>query len=147
MTAAQASGKLPASTNLLDVSESPAASESVTLARTGAVLLGLQGALLLLVAAFYGYRIWADSAASPSGAVGTAALSVLAGLTVLAVARGVARRSRWSIAPAVLTEILMLAVAVPLVPSASWYAGMPLLLTAVAVLAVVLRLSSRNGWA
>jgi len=74
---------------------------------------------------------------SAARAVVAALLTLLAGLGLLAVARGLRRARRWARAPALVTQLLALPVAVGLVQGGRWYVGVPLILWALGVLALL----------
>ena len=63
-----------------------------------------------------------------------AAFTVLAGVLVLLVARGLHRVAGWARSPAVVLQLLALPVGVGLVQGRVWYAAVPLLLLAGSVL-------------
>lgn len=72
-----------------------------------------------------------------------ALLAVALGAGLLLVARALAGARRWGMAPAVLAQLLALPVGVGLVQGEVWYAAVPVLLLAIAVLAHLATPSAR----
>jgi hypothetical protein len=77
-----------------------------------------------------------------AGAVILAGIGLLSAGAVLALARAVAQRRRWARSPVLVLELICLPVAVTVVQGGRWYAGVPLAVSAVAVL-VLLALSGQ----
>jgi uncharacterized membrane protein (DUF2068 family) len=102
-------------------------------------LVGLQGALLVGIAAFYVVELVVATAADVTSALVSAGLALLAGVGLLLVSRGLWRCRRWARSPALVTNLILLPVAVGLLQGGRWYAGVPLL--AVAAVVVVLLFS------
>jgi hypothetical protein len=67
----------------------------------------------------------------------TTLLAAVAATGLGLVARGLLRRRRWARAPALVTNLLVLPVAVGLLQGGRWYVGLPLLLWAAAVLGLL----------
>lgn len=103
-----------------------------------AALVGLQGIVLLGFAAFDALQLARSQASEPRGAVSVLSLSVLAGGALLLVARGLRRRRRWSRSPALLTQLILIPVALSLVRSDRWYVGALLLVWAAITLVLLL---------
>lgn len=97
------------------------------------VLVAAQGFLLVAIAGFYVVEMVVATASTLLGAALSALLSLLAGAALLAVARGLHRGRRWARSPALLTQLLLVPVAVELLQGPGWYVGGPLLVWAVAV--------------
>jgi hypothetical protein len=72
-----------------------------------------------------------------TGAEILAALGLLAAVAVLVLARGVGGGRRWARSPVLVIELICLPIAVTVVQGGRWYAGVPLGLTALAVLALL----------
>jgi hypothetical protein len=100
-------------------------------------LVAGQGIGLVCLAAFFLVELLVASPTSAARAVMAALLTFLAGLGLLAVARGLRRARRWARAPALVTQLLALPVAVGLVQGGRWYVGLPLILWALGVLALL----------
>ena len=114
--------------------------------RRAALLVGLEGAALALLGIGYGA---AGVLGEPFDRLATlleALFTVLLGVGLLLVGRGVLRARRWSLAPAVLTQLLALPVGIGLVQGRVWYAAVPVLLLALAVLAHLAVPSSRAAF-
>lgn len=104
------------------------------------VLVGLvagQGVGLAGLAVFFLVELVVATPLSAPRAVMAALLTLVAGLGLLAVARGLRGRRRWARAPALVTQLLVLPVGAGLVQGGRWYVGMPLILWALAVLALL----------
>ena len=67
----------------------------------------------------------------------TAVLALAAAVGLGLVARGLLAGRRWARAPALVTNLILLPVAVGLLQAHVWYAGVPLLLWALAVLVLL----------
>ena len=103
-----------------------------------AALVGLQGLGLLGVAVFYLVETALGRAEETRGALITAALAAFAGLAVLLVARGIARGRRWSRAPAIVTQLFLLPIAVAQLQGGLWAVGGPMLLWGLVLLGLLL---------
>ena len=111
--------------------------------RRAALLVGLEGAALVLLGIGYGV---AGVLGEPFDRLATlleALLTAAVGAGLLLVGRGLAAGRRWAMAPAVLAQLLALPVGVGLVQGRVWYAAVPVLLLATAVLAHLAAPSSR----
>jgi hypothetical protein len=102
--------------------------------RRAAALVAVEGAGLVLVGGGYGVAAVAGDPFDRTGALLQAGFTVLVGLLVLLVARGLHRTARWSQSPAVLLQLLALPAGVGFAQSGVWYAAAPVLLLAAAVL-------------
>jgi hypothetical protein len=100
-------------------------------------LVAGQGIGLVGLAVFFLVELIVASPTSAPRAVMAALLTLLAGLGLLAVARGLRRARRWARAPALVTQLLALPVAWGLVQGGRWYVGVPLILWALGVLALL----------
>ena len=99
-----------------------------------ALLVGLEGAALTVLGAGYGV---AGAVGDPFDRTATlleAAFAVVAGVLVLLVARGLHRVRGWSRSPAVVLQLLALPGGVGRVQGRVWYAAVPVLGLAAAVL-------------
>jgi uncharacterized membrane protein (DUF2068 family) len=103
-------------------------------------LLAAQGVLLVGIAVFYLVELVVATATDVTRALVSAALALLAGAGLLQVGRGLFRSRRWARSPALVTNLILLPVAVGLLQGGRWYLGVPLLGVAAAV--VVLLFSS-----
>ena len=102
-----------------------------------AALVGLQGAGLAVVAGFYLVEMITATPDDVVRALVTVALAALAAAGLALVARGLLHRRRWARAPALVTNLILLPVAVGLLQGGRWYAGAPLLVWALAVLGLL----------
>ena len=100
-------------------------------------LVAAQGLGLVGLAVFYVVELLVASPESTSRALVAALLTLLGGLGLLAVARGLAGGRRWARAPALVTQLLVLPVAVGLVQGGRWYVGVPLIGWALGVLVLL----------
>jgi hypothetical protein len=92
---------------------------------------------LLVVTVFLIVELVVSTPSNALGAVVIAALALVAALGLALVARGLLGAARWSRAPALVTNLILLPVGYGLVQGHVWYAGIPLLLLALAVLALL----------
>jgi hypothetical protein len=92
----------------------------------------VQGALLMAVAVFYLIELVVGEPRSVPGAVGILLLAGAAGFGLLLVARGLLAGRRWGRSPALVTQLMIIPVALASFPT-GWYVGAPLLVWAVAV--------------
>lgn len=99
-----------------------------------AALVGVQGALLVVLGAVIGVTGFVDESAKLRDAAMIGALYLLGGAGLIAVARGLADRRRWARAPALVWEMIMFMVGATQLTAVPVLAG-PLLL--VSVLTVV----------
>jgi hypothetical protein len=105
--------------------------------RACALLVALQAVGLAAIAVFYLVEIFVATADDRVRAVVTALLAAAAAAGLALVAHGLWRRRRWARAPALVTNLLVLPVAVGLLQGGRWYVGVPLLVWAVAVLGLL----------
>jgi hypothetical protein len=119
--------------------DDPALPRAVGLA---AVLVALQGAGLLVLAAVSFVETLLGRAGEARGATVIAALALGAAVALLLVAHGLRGGRRWSRSPAVLTQLLVVPVAVTYVTDGPWWVGVPLLVWAATVLLLVVRPSA-----
>jgi hypothetical protein len=88
----------------------------------------------LLAFGYAGYLV-VESIVAPTEApeIGwaTAAFAVVCGLLLALVARGLARVRGWSRSPAVLAQLLLLPVGIPLAQGGQYIAGVPIVIAAV----------------
>lgn len=88
-----------------------------------------------------GYVAWGTIVGQPrdlSSAIALAVITVLTGVALLLVARGLWQARRWSRAPAVITQMFVLIVAVPMVRGDESALGIPMVVLAVLGLVVLL---------
>ena len=102
-----------------------------------AALVAAQGIGLAGLAVFFLVELVVSTPLSVTRAVTAALLTLLAGLGLLAVARGLHRRRRWARAPALVTQLLVLPVGAGLVQGGRWYVGVPLIGWALGVLVLL----------
>ena len=101
------------------------------------ILVAAQGLGLVGLAVFFAVELWVATESSASRAVVAALLTLLGGVGLLLVARGLARERRWARAPALVTQLLVLPVAWGLIQGDRWYVGAPLIAWALAVLGLL----------
>jgi len=114
----------------------PAAVRPSALVALVALVAG-QGIGLVGLAVFFLVELMVASPTSTARAVVAALLTLLAALGLLAVARGLWHGRRWARAPALVAQLLALPVAVGLVQGGRWYVGVPLILWALGVVALL----------
>jgi hypothetical protein len=102
-----------------------------------AALVAAQGVGLAGLAMFFLVELVVSTPLSVPRAVTAALLTLLAGLGLLAVARGLHRRRRWARAPTLVTQLLVLPVGAGLVQGGRWYVGVPLIGWALGVLVLL----------
>ena len=105
--------------------------------RACAVLVAGQALGLAGIAAFYLVELMVATPGDRVRAVVTALLALAAAAGLALVARGLLRRRGWARAPALVTNLLVLPVAVGLLQGGRWYVGLPLLVWALAVLGLL----------
>jgi hypothetical protein len=99
---------------------------------TVALLVAMQGALLVAVALFYLVALVIARPDNVAAAVGILVLAALGGIGLVLVARGLYVGRRWGRAPALVTQMIFIPVALGSFPQ-GWYVGAPLLVWAIAV--------------
>ncbi len=123
------------------------AAQSPGPALTGAALLvaGEGGAMVLAGIAY----ALAGVLAAPEDRLATVlggALALVAGLLVLAVARGLRARRAWAWSPTVVAQMFLLVIAYGLVQGRVWAVAVPLLLAALGVLGLLLTPAARAAF-
>jgi len=103
-----------------------------------------QGGLLVGIAVFYAVELAVANAADVTRALVSAGLTLLAGAGLLQVGRGLLRARRWARSPALVTNLILVPVAVGLLQGGRWYLGVPLI-AAAATVVVLLFSSSVNA--
>lgn len=106
-------------------------------ARAAAAIVLLQAALLIVgsvVLAVAGFR---PETVDRLGAEVLAAIGVASGVALALLARGVAGAQRWSRSPVLVLEIISLPIAWTIVQNDKWFAGVPLGVSAAAVLVLM----------
>jgi hypothetical protein len=103
-------------------------------------LVAAEGLLLVGIAGFYLVELVVATATDVTRALVSAGLALLAAVGLLLVGRGLFRARRWARSPALVTNLILVPVAIGLLQGGRWYVGVPLLGVAVAV--VVLLFSS-----
>jgi len=105
--------------------------------RLCAALVGLQALGLAGVAAFYLVELVVATEDDVVRALVTIGLALAAAAGLALVARGLLGGRRWARSPALVTNLLLVPVAIGLLQGGVWYAGAPLLLWALAVLGLL----------
>lgn len=106
--------------------------------RTVVALVGLQALTLVAIAVFYGVELVVASPDSVVTAVASAVLVLVVGIGMALVARGLARGRRWSRAPALVAQLLLLPVGFEMSQGQRWWLGLLLLLWCGAVAVLLL---------
>src|SRR3954451_8688718 len=107
------------------------------MARAAAAIILLQALLLVgagLVLAVEGFR---PETVDRLGAEILAAIGIASAVVLALLARGVAGMRRWARSPVVVLELIALPIAWSVVQNDKWYAGVPLGISAIAVLALM----------
>jgi len=105
--------------------------------RACAGLVALQVLGLLAVAVVLVVELFVATPDDPARALVAVLLVLVAAVGLALVVRGLTRGRRWARAPAVVTNLLVLPVAFDVARGDRWYVGVPLLLWALAVLALL----------
>lgn len=100
-------------------------------------LVALEAIGLLAVTVFFVVELFVATPDDRGRALVAAVLVLAAAAGLALVARGLASGRRWARAPALVTNLLVLPVAADILRGGRWYVGVPLLLWAVAVLALL----------
>jgi hypothetical protein len=114
----------------------------MTAVRRGALLLAVEGVVLLVVGVVFAI---ATATASPDNrglSFTVAGFALGGGAVLLLLARAVDRRQGWARSPSVVLQLLALPVGIGFLQGGHWAAGVPVLLVAVATLAHVIRAES-----
>jgi hypothetical protein len=98
----------------------------------GAVAVLVEGLVVLAGALYLGVESATADPDDPTAAWLGAGLALAAAAGLLAVGAGLLRRRGWARAPALVTQILLLPVGLPLLQGGQYAAGVPLTLLAVA---------------
>ena len=100
-------------------------------------LVAAQGLGLAGLAVFFLVELVVATPLSVPRALMAALLTLLGGVGLLLVARGLDRGRRWARAPALVTQLLVVPVGAGLVQGGRWYVGVPLIGWALAVLVLL----------
>jgi uncharacterized membrane protein (DUF2068 family) len=115
--------------------------------RPAAALVGLEGAALVVIALVYGGAGLVGAPFDRTATLLEAVMALVVGLLLLLVARGLSRTAGWARSPAVVAQLLMLPVGVGLVQGRVWWAAVPVLVLAVAVLVALFTPQARAAYA
>ena len=105
--------------------------------RACAALVGLQALGLLAAAVFLVVEVFVATPDDRTRALVAALLTLVVAVGLGLVAWGLVRARRWARAPALVVNLLVLPVAFDLVRGGRWYVGVPLLVLAIVVLALL----------
>jgi hypothetical protein len=105
----------------------------VSLLRRLALLLALEGVLLVALGVTYGLASLTD-ASERAPAELAAGSAVVAGFVLLVLARAVDQQKGWARSPAVVLNVLPLPIALGVLQAGLWWVGLPMLLLAGSVL-------------
>ena len=109
-----------------------------TVARAAAVLVGLEGAALVALAVWQTLAIASGDTAALDSAIALLVLTVVGIVTVMAFAVAIWRGRSWGRSGAIVTQVLILAVALGAATGAYAHASTALILAAPAVVTLVL---------
>ena len=115
--------------------------------RPAAALVGVEGGALVGIGLVYGAAGVLGDPFDRTATLLEAAMALLVGVLLLLVARGLARTAGWARSPAVVAQLLMLPVGVGLVQGRVWWAAVPVLVLAVAVLVALFNRPAREAYA
>jgi uncharacterized membrane protein YGL010W len=107
-------------------------------------VVAAEGLLLVGIAVFYVVELGIATATDVTGALVSAGLALLTAVGLLQVGRGLFRSRRWARSPALVTNLILVPVAVGLLQGGRWYVGLPLL-AAAATVVILLFSSSVNA--
>lgn len=114
--------------------------------RAATVLTAVEGAALTALAVGYGVRSVVDRPEDRTGAALGAALTLLAGLTLIALARGLLGAGGWSRSPTLVLQLLAVPVGLGLLTGRTALIGLAVLVLAVAVLGLLATPSARAAF-
>jgi hypothetical protein len=100
-------------------------------------LVGLQGLGLVVIAVFYLVELVVATASDVTGAIVTALLALASGGGLLLAGRGLMKGRRWARSPALVTNLILVPVAIGLLQGSRWYVGVPLLVWAASVVVML----------
>lgn len=110
-----------------------------------AAIEAIEGIAALGFGLFVGWETIVGSPVDPATAIGVTVLALLGGAGMLAVARGLLARLRWSRSPAVVTQLFALPVAWSLIHSEQYAFGVPLGVLGTVALALMLSRGGHEG--
>src|SRR3954454_3708153 len=110
---------------------------SYPMARAAAAVLLLQAVLLVVASGILAVEGLRPETVDRLGAEILAAIGVASAVVLALLARGVAGARPWARSPVVVLELIALPIAWTVVQNDKWYAGVPLAVSAVAVLALM----------
>jgi hypothetical protein len=114
--------------------------------RVAAALVAVEGAALALIGPAYGVAGLVGDPFDRTATLLEAAMALTAGVLLLLVARGLSRTAGWARSPAVVAQLLALPVGVGLVQGRVYWAAVPVLALAVAVLYALATPSAREAY-
>ena len=126
---------------------SPRPSAPNNAVRTAAALVAVEGGALSVIGPVYGAAGLLGDPFDRTATLLEAALALIAAVLLLLVARGLSRTAGWARSPAVVAQLLMLPVGVGLLQGGVWWAGVPVLALAVAVLYTLFTPPARAAFA
>src|SRR4051812_43687418 len=107
------------------------------MARAAAAVLLLQAVLLVVASGVLAVEGFRPETVDRLGAEILAAIGVASAVVLGLLARGVAGARRWARSPVLVLELIALPIAWTVVQNDKWYAGIPLAVSAIAVLALM----------
>ena len=114
--------------------------------RRAALLVALEAAALAVLGAVYAVASVLGEPTERLGAVLEGVFALVVAAALLAVARGLARARGWAWAPTITTQLFLLVVGAYLVQGRAWFAAVPVLLLAVAVLSQLADPQARQSY-
>jgi hypothetical protein len=109
----------------------------VSTARAAGAVVVLQGVLLAVASVVLAVEGFRPETVDRLGAELLAVIGLASVVAIAALGRGVARRQRWSRSPVLVIELICLPIGYTVVQNGKWWAGIPLGLSAVAVLGLL----------
>jgi hypothetical protein len=106
--------------------------------RAAAAVEAVEGLAVVVAGANVASTTIAGHSRDVPSAIALAVVAIITGILMIMVARGLLRRRRWSRSPAVVTQIFLLIIAVPMVQGGQYGLGIPLVAAAVAGLGLLL---------
>ncbi len=118
-------------------SSGPNADGGNPLSRAAGAVILLQAVLLVVASVILAVEGFRAETVDRAGAEILAAIGVASAVAIALLARGVADARRWARSPVVVLELICLPIAWSVVQNGKWYAGVPLGVSAIAVLVLM----------
>jgi hypothetical protein len=118
-------------------SASPGEGDGSPMARAAAAVLLLQAVFVVVLSALLAFEGFQPDAVDRLGAEILALIGVASAVVLGLLARGIAAGRRWARGPVVVVELICLPIAWNIIQNDKWYAGVPLGVSAIAVLVLM----------